>query len=148
MRSMDHVAIMSKRFGDLIPKILSGEKKIESRWSKHKIAPWDRVKCGDTVYFKNAGTLVTAVAEVDQVLQFENLNPGKVEDILDEYGGQDGINVTSYERTLEWARGKRYCVLMWLKNPRKIKPFRINKSGFGSAAAWLHVRNISAVKAY
>ena len=130
---MDHVAIMSKRFGDLIAKIFSGEKKIESRWSINKIAPWGRVKRGDAVYFKNSGGPVIAMASVSKVLQFENLNHIKVREILNKWPLVD----------YEWAKNKSYCVLIWLKNPKKVRPFKINKSGFGSAAAWLSDFKIS-----
>ena len=124
---------MNKKFGDLITKILSGEKKIESRWSKNKIAPWGRVKYGDRIYFKNSGEPVTVVASVSRVLQFENLNPAKVRNILTKWPLVD----------YEWAKNKSYCVLIWLKNPKKVRPFKINKSGFGSAAAWLSDFKIS-----
>lgn len=124
---MDHVAIMNKRFGDLIAKILSGEKKIESRWSKNKVAPWGRVKRGDRIYFKNSGEPVTAMAEVEKVRQFEKKDFDKAREL--------------FSASDKWARGKNYCVLIWLKDPKKVKPFKINKSGFGSAAAWLCYSN-------
>ncbi len=120
---MNHVAIMNKRFGDLIPKILSGEKKIESRWSKNKISPWNKIKVGDVVYFKNSGGPVVAMAEVSRVEQFEKKEFEKAKKL--------------FPVPDEWTRGKNYCVLIWLMNPKKVSPFKINKSGFGSAAAWL-----------
>ena len=132
---MIHVAIMNKRFGDLIDKILSGEKEVESRWSKNKIAPWGRVKCNDRIYFKNSGEPVIAVASVSKVLQFENLDPVKVRRILTKWPLVD----------YEWAKNKKYCVLMWLKNPKKIKSFKINKFGFGLGCAWITVSDIKSV---
>lgn len=143
---MDHVAIMNKKFGDLIAKILSGEKKIESRWSKIKISPWGRVKRGDVVYFKDAGKPVTASTVVSKVVQFSGLKPAKVKQILDEYGGKDGIAVNDLQRTLEWAKEKKYCVLIYLKNPKKVKPFNINKTGFGIGAAWICIRSIIDIR--
>ena len=68
---MDHLAIMNPQ-RKLIPKILSGEKKIESRWYMMKIAPRERIHIGDTVYFKDAGKEVTAMAEVENVIQFDH----------------------------------------------------------------------------
>lgn len=124
---MDHVAVMNKRYGDLIAKILSGEKKIESRWSKNKIVPWDRVHAEDVVYFKNSGGPVIARAEVEKVRQFEKKDFDKVKKLF------------SFPEA--WANNKNYCVLIWLKNPKKVSPFEINKSGFGSAAAWLSYSN-------
>ena len=89
---MDHVAIMKKSWG-LIPKILDGRKKIESRWGINKCAPWGKVKVGDTVYFKNSGGPVTAIAKVSRIREFEDLDSKKVRVILGKYGGDDGISV-------------------------------------------------------
>ncbi|HBC45281.1 TPA: hypothetical protein DCZ81_03885 [Candidatus Collierbacteria bacterium] len=129
---MDHVAIMNKKFGDLIAKILSGEKKIESRWSKNKIAPWNRVKRGDRIYFKDSGGPVIAVAEIEKVRQFEKKDFDKAREL---FSVPDA-----------WTKGKNYCVLMWLKNPKKIRSFKINKFGFGSVAAWLRTGDIEKIK--
>ena len=116
----------------MIAKILSREKIIESRWSKNKIVPWGRVHSGDRVYFKNAGEPVIAVAEVEKVRQFEKKDFDKAREL--------------FRIPDAWTKGKNYCVLMWLKNPRKVKPFKIDKSGFGSAAAWLCVGDIEKFK--
>ena len=142
---MDHVAIMKKSWG-LIPKVLDRSKKIESRWSINRISPYDKVKTGDRVFFKNAGEFITAVAKVGRVEQFSNLDPSKVYALIKKYGGVDGINVASSDQTYQWAKNKRYCVLIYLKDSQKVKPFKINKASFGSAAAWLVVGNIQNVK--
>jgi hypothetical protein len=135
---------MKKSWG-LIPKILNGKKKIESRWGKNRIAPWGRVKKGDSVYFKNSGEKVSVVANVSNILQFNNLNVTKVREILEKYGGGDGISVDNLETTIEWAKYKRYCTLIFLQNARKVNPFSIDKSGFGAGAAWLTVKNIKQI---
>lgn len=142
---MQHIAIMKKSWG-LIPKILDGRKKIESRWGINKCSPWGKVKAGDAVYFKNSGEPITVVAKVSKIQEFENLNPRKVREILEKYGGDDSISVSSLEGTIRWARNKRYCTLIYLRGSRRIKPFNINKTGFGSAAAWLCVDNINKIK--
>ncbi|MDD3170585.1 MAG: hypothetical protein WCX24_03540 [Candidatus Paceibacterota bacterium] len=67
-----------KKFWGLTKKILSGEKKIESRWYKAKYSPWDRIKKGERIYFKDSGEPVRLVAEVEKVLQFFGLTPKKV----------------------------------------------------------------------
>lgn len=51
---MHHIAIMNGPW-NLIPKILSGEKTIESRWYRTRRAPWGGIRAGDTVYFKDSG---------------------------------------------------------------------------------------------
>ena len=81
---MDHVAIMKNDWG-LLPKILNGQKTIESRWYQTRRAPWNKVSAGDLIYFKNSGEKIIACAKVNKVLQFENLDREKVNDILDKY---------------------------------------------------------------
>ncbi len=142
---MEHLAIMRKSWG-LLPKILSGEKVIESRWYKNKYSPWGRIQKGDLVYFKNSGEPVSVKAEVLDVLQFSNLTPGKVLEILNEYGAKDGINQSETGKYYEMFKDKNYCLLIFLKNFEKITPFEINKKGFGAMSAWISIESINNIK--
>lgn len=142
---MDHVAIMKKSW-QLLPKILSGEKTIESRWYKTKHIPWNQIQAGETVYFKNSGEPVTVQAKVKKVLQFENLNSDKVSDILDKYSEADGISPERITEFFNLFKAKKYCLLIFLKNPQSVKPFNINKKGFGAMSAWLTVLGIDKIK--
>lgn len=140
---MEHVAIMKKSW-KLLPKILTGEKTIESRWYKTKREAWGKVKTGDTVYFKNSGEPVGVKAKVWKVLQFENLNQNKVKSILKKYGG--GIGIKNLSFFLNLLKNKKYCVLIFLKNPRKVNIFNVDKRGFGAPRAWLTIKNINQIK--
>lgn len=142
---MEHLAIMKKSWR-LTDKILSGEKKIESRWYMNKYAPWDRIKSGEVVYFKDSGEPVTIKAEVERVLQFSDLTPQKVKEIMNEYGSSDGICIDNIPRFCELFKNKKYCILVFLKNPKKIEPFEIDKTGFGLMSAWICVNNIDDIK--
>jgi ASC-1-like (ASCH) protein len=143
---MDHIAIMKKSWG-LLSKILTGQKKIESRWYKAKVAPWNRIATGDTVYFKNSGEPITIKAEVEKVLEFENYNHDQLKEIITTYGGEGKICFrSSQEEVIEWAKEKRYAILVFLKNPEAIQPFHINKKGFGSACAWITIEDINTIK--
>jgi len=142
---MDHVAIMKKSWG-LTQKILSGQKKIESRWYKSKCALWGKIGKDDVVYFKNSGEPVSIKAEVEKVISFSDLTPGKVRQILNEYGSDDGIEKSKIKEFFELFKNKNYCLLIFLKNPRKIEPFEIDKTGFGMIPAWLIAENIDRIK--
>jgi len=143
---MEHLAIMNPAWR-LIDKIISGEKKIESRWYKSKRAPWNRIQAGEIVYFKDAGKAVTAKAEVEKILQFEQYTLEQLEDIIKKYGGKGGICFSgSYEPTLSWTRDKKYCILVFLKNAQNVEPFKIDKTGFGNACAWICVDKIERIK--
>ncbi|MCX6774696.1 MAG: hypothetical protein NTY99_01240 [DPANN group archaeon] len=142
---MDHLAIMRKSW-KLTEKILSGKKKIESRWYKARYAPWDKIKAGETIYFKDSGEPVTIKAEVEKVLQFSGLTSEKVKQILNDYGGEDGIMIEDIPKFFELFKDKKYCMLIFLKNPQEIEPFKINKTGFGLMSAWISINNISQIK--
>lgn len=113
---MEHLAIMRKSWG-LLPKILSGEKVIESRWYKNKYSSWGKINKEDIVYFKNSGELVSVKATVSDVLAFSDLTPKKVSDILNDYGQKDGIARSDLDKYYEMFRDKNYCLLIFLKNP-------------------------------
>src|SRR3990167_1167490 len=141
---MKHIAIMRKSWG-LLGKILTGKKKIESRWYKNKCRPWDKIKKGDTIYFKDSGEPASLKAKVEKIFQFENLTPEKVKNILNKYAKDDGIEKERIPEFFRRFENKKYCLLIFLKNPQKIRPFEINKTGFGTMSAWLIVENINQV---
>jgi ASC-1-like (ASCH) protein len=118
---------MKKPWG-LIPKILDGRKKIESRWYMHKCRPWDKIGRGDVVYFKNSGEPVQVKAEVSKVLQFSDLNPKKVKEILQKFGKEDGLDKKDIPHYFKLFKSKKYCLLIFLKNPAPIRHFEIDKS--------------------
>lgn len=141
---MDHVAIMKKEW-ELTAKILSGEKTIESRWYKARYAPWNRISAGDSVYFMDSGKPVAVAADVEKVIQIADLDPHKVRDILFEFGGRDGITQEKMTFFNGLFRHKKYCILVFLSNPRSTRPFRIDKSGFGLRSAWICIDDISKI---
>ncbi len=96
---------MRKSWG-LTQKILSGQKKIESRWYKVKYVPWDRIKTGEIVYFKDSGEPITIKTEVDKVIQFSDLTPEKVKEILFQYGQSDGLGINKIPEFFEMFKEK------------------------------------------
>ncbi len=142
---MDHVALMKKQW-KFLEKIISGDKTVESRWYKNKSAPWNNIKAGDDVYFKNSGEAVSVKAEVKKVISISFLTPKKVTQILDAYGKNIGIEKKDMPKFLKIFEDKKYCILVFLKKPKKIRSFEINKAGFGNMAAWITVSTINKIK--
>lgn len=142
---MEHIAIMKKSWG-LTDKILTGEKKIESRWYSLRCAPWGNIRKGDVVYFKNVGERVKIKANVSRVMQFANLTQERIKWILDRYGKDDGIRKEEIPEFFKRFKDKKYCILIFLKNPVAIKPFEFDKTGFGAMSAWITVDSISTIK--
>ena len=138
---------MRKSWG-LTKKILSCEKTIESRWYVNRYKPWGNINRGDTVFFKDSGEPVKIKAKVDKVIQFENLRPRKVKEILNKYAQADGLgvdrkNIDSYYRLF---KNKKYCILVFLKDPKEVKPFEIDKTGFGAMSSWITVDNLDKIR--
>lgn len=142
---MEHVAIMKKSWG-LTGKILNGRKKIESRWYMTKRAPWNCIKEGDTVYFKDSGEPVRIKAVVAKVERYENLDEQKVRDILERIHNDDGIDNADVDKYACLFRKKKYCILIHIKNPQEVTQFNINKKGFGLMSAWISIANIDEIK--
>ena len=143
---MDHVAIMNKSWG-LLEKIRSGDKKIESRWSMNKCVPWGMIGVGDVIFFKNSGEPVSLRASVSKIKAYSNLTPKLVKQTLKKYGKLDGINTNDIDKFYGFFKNKKYCQLIFLRNPKNIQSFEIDKRGFGVMAAWLSVENIATIKA-
>ncbi|MGB3508018.1 MAG: ASCH domain-containing protein [Microcoleaceae cyanobacterium] len=64
-----HIAILQKHYLELV---LLGQKTIESRLSKRKIAPYQKVAEGDCILFKESGGEILAMAEVKQCWYYQN----------------------------------------------------------------------------
>lgn len=119
---MEHLAIVSK--GTII-KILSGEKKIESRFTKNKIAPYNNIKKGERVYLKESGGPVTAIFTAGNIQYFDNLNAQKLLEIKTKYNSK----IKADDGFWEYKKNSIYGTLIEIELPKRITPFNINKLG-------------------
>src|SRR3989338_9548949 len=142
---MDHLAILDAK-RKLLEKILRKEKTVESRWYVHKKAPYQTIEKGEIVYFKETGKSVTAKARVSQVLFFDKLYSKKVREILNDYGREIGFDETAKKNAFEKYKNKKYCTLIFLSNVEEIKPFAVDKTGYGLMCAWITVKNIRDIR--
>ena len=142
---MHHLAVMKKSW-NFLEEIVSKEKTIESRWYKTKRNPWNKIYKKDSIYFKNSGECLTVKAEVESVLQFQDITPQQVKEILKKYGHNIGIKRNEIVKFTANLKDKKYCILIFLKNPTNIEPFEINKIGHGAMTAWICVENILELK--
>ncbi len=140
----EHIAFLDKK-RKLLDKILSGEKTIESRWYVTRRPPYNSISPGERVYFKDAGEPVTARATVSRVLFFDALDEAKVRGIIETYGDAICLSPGSRE-DLRWAAGKKYCILVFLRDAQRVPPFRIDKRGFGMMAAWITVPSVASLR--
>ncbi len=127
-------------------KILSGEKTIESRWYKNKIAPWNRVEPGDTIYFKNSGEEIKVKAQVTKVEQFRIESKKQAFEIMKKYSKQILGSANIPKSVNNYISGKNYTILVHFNKVEKVTPFNIDKTGFGTQAAWLITDDINKLR--
>ncbi len=136
---------MKKSWG-LIPKILNKTKIAESRWYKVKIVPWNRIQKGDNLYFKNSGEPITVKVKVTKVIQYEVSNNKRALEIMKKHAEKDlGIKEIPFE-ILNYIKDKKYAIIVFFNKVKEIKPFNIDKIGFGAMVAWITINNINKIK--
>lgn len=141
---MHHVAILNPKW-NMLDKLYNKSKYIESRWLKIKSRPWNSVNIYDTIYFKNSLQKITLKAEVKDVMQID-LSDNSFDNIYQKYWHEIGIEQKDYEYFYKTLRDKNYCILIFLQNIRKVKPFDIDKKGFGSQSSWISIDDIELIK--
>ena len=140
---MDHVVYVDAKAGEL-EKLLAGEKTMIIRGATGRKLPHGRVHPGDRLFFiQNKGDgLVRANAEVSAVFNSEKLT--EEESVACVEANQAKLNL-SPEQVKRWA-GKRYLVLIEVKDVQPLEPFEIDRSGYGNMDDWLPVEMIDRVK--
>lgn len=142
---MHHIAIMDKSIAN-ISDILSGAKTVESRWYLSRKAPWNKIKKGDIVYFKQTSEPVKARAEVQKIIQYDYLQPQKVREIIKIYSKSGKMALENTQKFYQENKNKKYCILIFIANPKPVKCFNIDRTGFGISSAWLCTDHIKKLR--
>lgn len=120
---MEHLAIMDKQ---TINMILNGEKTIETRFSKNKISPYNKVKTGEIVYLKESGKDIMASFEIDKVDFYNSLTNDKIKKMKNEFN----CFIKAPDEYWYIKSDSNYGTLIYIKNPHKlVKSMKINKKG-------------------
>jgi hypothetical protein len=119
-----HIAVTNEPFLSLI---LNGAKTIESRFSLHKIAPFNRISPDDLVFLKS-GSIIGCFS-VGWVKYFD-LDETPISHLKSLYGQQIRGDASFWDERL----GKRYATLMGIEKIRPLTPLTISKT---DRRAWL-----------
>ena len=140
---MDHIVYVDAKAGEL-EKLLAGEKTMIVRGAAGRKLPHGRVQPGDCLFFiqNNGDGIVRASAVVSHVLNSEKLTDDQSADLLKT--NQPKLNLMPAQ-VKRWA-GKRYLVLIEVRDVRAIEPFPIDRSEYGNMDDWLLVENIENVR--
>lgn len=140
---MDHVVYLDAKAGEL-EKLVAGQKSMVVRGAAGRKLPYGRVNLADRLFFiqNNGDGLVRASAVVSGVINSEKLSEEQSRNLLEV--NQTKLCLTS-DQTRRWA-GKRFLVLIEIKNVCTLEPFAIDRSEYGNMDDWLPVGDIERVK--
>ena len=124
---MNHLCVL---YPDAWQKMLSGEKKIESRLAVDRRPPWKQVAPGDVIYCKHQGKVYGKFTAGNI---FHEQGEGVVDLVVHEYGHDIAA-------PREWWQRKanaRFATLIEVVNPQKLpEPFFLTQPRY-SRVSWL-----------
>ena len=117
-----HLAIFRGNGGELI---LSGQKNIESRFSRAKIAPFGVVSNRDLVYIKPSGRDIIGQFRVKKVIFYNGLEVEDVREIKERYGERIDMEDSYWEKKLN----SKYGTLIFIGESSRFitAPVKISK---------------------
>jgi hypothetical protein len=115
-----HLAVLIEPF---LGYVLQGRKTVESRFSKHCIAPYQRIEKGDLVLLKAAGGPVVWHFTAAWI-QCSELDEGSLADVQ----ARHGQAICADEEFWRSRVGRRYVTLVGVEEPRALAPIKVAKS--------------------
>jgi len=139
---MDYVVYLDYKDKELV-KLKSGQKTMIIRGAMGRKLPYGKVNIGDFLYFiENKGDgLVKARATVWEVYNSEQLTKENSLKLIE--NNQNKLLLDN--GLLKRFGGKRYLVLISIKDFREIENFKIDKTKYGNMDDWLSVESIDNV---
>lgn len=140
---MDNVVYLDYKAKEL-ENLKSGIKTMIIRGAMGRKLPYGRINESDVLYFiENKGDgLVKGKAVVEKVFNSDKLTKEQSIELVVQ--NQDKLQLDSGLK--KRFSGKRYIVLISIKDFEMIEPFKIDRSEYGNMDDWLPVENIDNVK--
>ena len=134
-----HLVILKKPYLDAI---LSGRKRVESRFTKTKRYAFGRVLPGDKLFLKVSSGPVCAVATVATVKNFDNLTSKQILELKQRYNHY----IAGSEEYWQSKMNCRFGFLVWLKDVKAIEPVRIRKKDWRAWVVLTEKENFGLLK--
>jgi ASCH domain len=115
-----HLAVFTQPYLD---KILSGEKTIESRFSRSRSVPFEKVHRGDIILLKETAKPIRAIAIVTSVRCYGPLGPGEAGHLMEVYQTELRLE-DDFKRT---KQNSLYATLITLSDVLPINPIQVKK---------------------
>lgn len=140
---MDHVVYLDHKAKEL-DNLRKGIKSMILRGAMGRKLPYGKVETGDRLFFiENKGDgLIKAYAYVSDVFNSEQLTKEESSKLLENNQEKLQLDIGLKKR----FGGKRYLVLISIKDFSEIDNFKIDRSSFGNMDDWLPVGDIERIK--
>lgn len=140
---MDHVVYLDHKAKEL-DHLISGEKSMIIRGGMGRKYPYGKLSGGHKLFFiENKGDgLVKAKAVVSEVFNSEMLSKEESVQMVEQNQSRLCLNDAMRKR----FAGKRYLVLITIKDFEQVPAFKIDRSDYGNMDDWLPVEDINKVK--
>lgn len=140
---MDHVVYLDYKAQEL-ENLKNGKKSMLIRGAMGRKFPYGKVEPGDRLFFiENKGDgLIKATAVVSDVFNSEQLTKEESLTLIEKY--QEKLHLDS--GLMKRFGGKRYLVLITIKDFGETGHFKIDRSAYGNMDDWLPVGDIESVK--
>lgn len=139
---MDHIVYLDHKAKEL-ENLISGQKTMIIRGAMGRKVPFGRVFVGDNLFFaENIGdSLIKGRAIVQHVFNSCQLTRDESKQLVDSFN--DRLHLDSGLR--KRFRGKRYLVLITIKEFEELKPRKFNRFEYANMDDWLPVENIESI---
>ena len=107
--------------------IIEGKKTIESRFSKNKIAPYNKITKDDVIIVKKASGDIVGFIEITDII-FLDLTKTSIDKIKLIYG----VKICAKDTFWEMKKDSRYATLIFIKKFTSINSFSITKNDMQS----------------
>lgn len=141
---MDHVVYVDARVNEL-DRLLDGSKKMIIRGATGRKLPYGRVNENDILYFINndGSGLIKAKGVVESVYNSDKMSKEESIELVKKNQDKLKLGGNQFKR---WG-GKRYIILIEVREVEPVSPFKIDRSNFGNMDDWLLVHDINRVRA-
>ena len=116
-----HIAVFER---NLLDKVLNGEKKLMSSFSKDRCVPYDSIDNGDTIFLKEIGGPIIAKAKADKITFYANLNSDKIKIFKYTYSALLCVDDDFWDK----EKNSLYATMFTLKDIEDISPIPTHES--------------------
>lgn len=116
-----HLGVFAEPYLTLM---LDGQKTIESRFSKKRVAPFNQITKDDIVFIKKSSGNVLGYLTIKEVIFFD-LNITQIDDIRKRYGKRLCVTESFWDQ----KKDSHYATLIIIDEVIRLDPFKINKKG-------------------